>query len=30
VTVDLTALNSSKAKEYRDSGFQMFWAGVTK
>jgi AcrR family transcriptional regulator len=29
-TIDLTALNPSKAKEYRDSGFQMFWAGVTK
>src|SRR6202790_2456017 len=29
-TVDLTALNPSKAKNYRESGFQMFWAGVTK
>src|SRR6202049_3574101 len=29
-TIDLTALNPFKAKEYRDSGFQMFWAGVTK
>ena len=29
-TVDLTAANPSKAKKYRDSGFQMFWAGVTK
>src|SRR6202049_1651540 len=29
-TIDLTALNPSKAKNYRDSGFEMFWAGVTK
>ena len=29
-TIDLTASNSSKAKHYRDSGFQMFWSGVTK
>ena len=29
-TIDLTALNPSKAKNYRDSGFQMFWAGITK
>ena len=29
-TIDLTASNRSKAKQYRDSGFQMFWAGVTK
>jgi AcrR family transcriptional regulator len=29
-TVDLTASNPSKAKRYRDSGFQMFWAGITK
>ena len=29
-TVDLTASNPSKAKHYRDSGFQMFWSGVTK
>jgi AcrR family transcriptional regulator len=29
-TLDLTASNSSKAKHSRDSGFQMFWAGVTK
>jgi AcrR family transcriptional regulator len=28
--VDLTMSNPSKAKKYRDSGFQMFWAGVTK
>jgi AcrR family transcriptional regulator len=29
-TIDLTASNPSKAKKYRDSGFQMFWAGITK
>ena len=29
-TVDLTAANPSKSKQYRDSGFQMFWAGITK
>jgi AcrR family transcriptional regulator len=29
-TIDLTASNSSKAKHSRDSGFQMFWSGVTK
>ena len=29
-TVDLTALNPSKAKNYQDTGFQIFWAGVTK
>jgi AcrR family transcriptional regulator len=29
-TIDLTALNPSKAKKYRDSGFQTFWAGITK
>jgi AcrR family transcriptional regulator len=29
-TIDLTATNRSKAKQYRDSGFQMFWAGITK
>jgi AcrR family transcriptional regulator len=29
-TIDLTASNRSKAKQYRDSGFQMFWAGITK
>jgi AcrR family transcriptional regulator len=28
-TIDLTASNPSKAKQYRDSGFQMFWAAVT-
>jgi len=29
-TIDLTVSNPSKAKNYRDSGFQMFWAGITK
>jgi len=29
-TIDLTELNRAKAKQYRDSGFQMFWAGITK
>jgi len=29
-TIDLTVSNPSKAKQYRDSGFQMFCAGVTK
>ena len=29
-TIDLTVSNPSKAKQYRDSGFQMFWAGITK
>ncbi len=29
-TIDLTALNPSKAKNYQDTGFQIFWAGVTK
>jgi AcrR family transcriptional regulator len=29
-TIDLTASNSSKTKHSRDSGFQMFWSGVTK
>jgi AcrR family transcriptional regulator len=28
-TTDLTVSNPSKAKQYRDSGFQMFWAGIT-
>ena len=28
--IDLTVANRSKAKHYRDSGFQIFWAGVTK
>ena len=30
VTIDLTESNRAKAKQYRDSGFQMFWAGITK
>jgi AcrR family transcriptional regulator len=29
-TTDLTVSNPSKAKNYRDSGFQMFWAGITR
>jgi hypothetical protein len=29
-TIDLTVSNRFKAKQYRDSGFQMFWAGITK
>jgi AcrR family transcriptional regulator len=29
-TMDLTALHPSKANEYRDSGFEMFWSGITK
>ena len=29
-TADLTVSNPSKANKYRDSGFQMFWAGITK
>jgi AcrR family transcriptional regulator len=29
-TIDLTVSNPSKAKQYRESGFQMFWAGITK
>jgi AcrR family transcriptional regulator len=29
-TIDLTASNPSKAKQYRDSGFQMFRAGITR
>ena len=28
--IDLTVSNPSKAKKYRDSGFQMFWSGITK
>jgi len=28
--IDLTVSNPAKAKDYRDSGFQMFWVGVTK
>jgi AcrR family transcriptional regulator len=29
-TIDLTVSNPSKANEYRESGFQMFWAGITR
>jgi hypothetical protein len=29
-TIDLTVSNPSKAKKYRDSGFEMFWFGITK
>jgi AcrR family transcriptional regulator len=29
-TIDLTVSQPSKADKYRDSGFQMFWAGITK
>jgi len=29
-TIDLTASNPSKANKYQDSGFQVFWAGITK
>jgi hypothetical protein len=29
-TIDLTVSNPSKAKQYRDSSFQMFGAGITK
>jgi AcrR family transcriptional regulator len=29
-TIDLTMANPSKANKYRDSGFQMFWAGITR
>ncbi|HEY6269942.1 MAG TPA: TetR/AcrR family transcriptional regulator [Candidatus Acidoferrum sp.] len=29
-TIDLTMSNRSEAKQYRDGGFQMFWAGITK
>jgi AcrR family transcriptional regulator len=29
-TIDLTVSNPSKAKQYRDSGFQVFWAGITR
>jgi AcrR family transcriptional regulator len=30
VTIDLSASNRSKSKQYRDSGFQMFWSGIAK
>jgi AcrR family transcriptional regulator len=29
-TIDLTVSNPSKTNKYRDSGFQMFWVGITK
>jgi AcrR family transcriptional regulator len=29
-TIDLTESNRARAKQYRNSGFQMFWAGITK
>jgi AcrR family transcriptional regulator len=29
-TIDLTVAKPSKAQNYRQSGFQMFWAGITK
>ena len=29
-TIDLTVSNPSKAKKYRDSGFEVFWFGITK
>jgi AcrR family transcriptional regulator len=29
-TIDLTVSKPSKVDKYRDSGFQMFWAGITK
>jgi AcrR family transcriptional regulator len=29
-TIDLTVSSPSKAKQYREGGFQMFWAGITK
>ena len=29
-TIDLTVSNPSKANKYRDTGFQVFWAGITK
>jgi hypothetical protein len=29
-TIDVTVSNPSKAKQYRESGFQMFWAGISK
>jgi|ERR1700677_1821500 hypothetical protein len=28
--INLTVSNPSRANKYRDSGFQMFWAGITK
>ena len=29
-TIDLTVSKPSKAQDYRESGFQMFWAGITR
>jgi AcrR family transcriptional regulator len=29
-TMDLMALHPTKASKYRDSGFKMFWAGITR
>ena len=29
-TIDLTVANPSKAKKYRDTGFEVFWFGITK
>jgi AcrR family transcriptional regulator len=29
-TIDLTVSNPSKAAKYRESGFEMFWAGITR
>jgi AcrR family transcriptional regulator len=29
-TIDLTASSPSKANKYRDSGFEMLWAGITR
>jgi AcrR family transcriptional regulator len=29
-TIDLMVSNPSEAKQYRDSGFQMFWVGITQ
>jgi AcrR family transcriptional regulator len=29
-TMDLIGAHPAKANKYRDSGFQMFWAGITK
>jgi AcrR family transcriptional regulator len=29
-TMDLIALHPSKANKYRDSGFEMFWASITR
>jgi AcrR family transcriptional regulator len=29
-TIDLTVSNPSKAGKYQESGFQMFWAGITR